>query len=86
VRTWASPVPMRVFFLAEVDLDAPAPEVALEEFLEAHVRVGAEKVGGMAVEESGALAEGGSRRVSIEVAGRGVPGAEILKPEFPDKP
>ncbi len=36
------------FFLAEVDLDAPAPEGGLEEFFEAHVRIGAEEFGSLA--------------------------------------
>ena len=36
------------FFLAEVDLDAPAPEVGLEEFFEAHVWIGAEEFGPLA--------------------------------------
>lgn len=46
-----------VFFVAKVDLDAPAPKVALEEFFETHVRVGAEEIGGLAVKESGAFAQ-----------------------------
>lgn len=50
------------FFLAEVDLDAPAPEVGLEEFFEAHVRIGAEEVGGLAVEEFGILAQAVAER------------------------
>jgi len=49
-------------FLAEVHLDAPAPQVVLEEFSERKLRIGANQIGRLAIKHPRALAEAVTER------------------------
>ena len=41
-----------LFFITEIDLDVPSPDICLDDLLERESRVGAQQIGGFSVQES----------------------------------